>query len=308
MHGDKNKMSEEEAVAAVDEVCASCGKTAVDDVTLKKCACDLVKYCSVACQKNHRPRHKKMCKKRLAELHDNDLFEQPDESHLGECPICCLPLSLDMTKSGFMGCCSKLICNGCHHANRTREIEAGLEQRCAFCREPLSKSNEENVKKKMERVKKNCPAALCNMGKECCEEGDYEVALEYLIKAAELGDADAHNMLAHLYRGGEGVEKDLKKAIYHLEQAAIAGHPEARNNLGVEEGNDGRFERAKKHFIIAANLGHDGSLKKLMKLYGNGHASKEDYAGALRAYQATVDETKSAQREKAEEAIKNGDW
>jgi hypothetical protein len=55
-------MSEEEAVTA-DEVCASCGIAAVDDVTLKKCACDLVKYCSVACQKNHRPQHKKLCKK-----------------------------------------------------------------------------------------------------------------------------------------------------------------------------------------------------------------------------------------------------
>ena len=32
--------------------CASCGKAAVDDVKLKKCACDLVKYCSVDCQKN----------------------------------------------------------------------------------------------------------------------------------------------------------------------------------------------------------------------------------------------------------------
>jgi hypothetical protein len=41
-----------------DEVCASCGTAAVDDVTLKKCACNLVKYCSVDCQKNHRSRHK----------------------------------------------------------------------------------------------------------------------------------------------------------------------------------------------------------------------------------------------------------
>ena len=49
---------------AADEVCASCGKAAVDDVKLKKCACNLVKYCSVACQKDHRPQHKKICKKK----------------------------------------------------------------------------------------------------------------------------------------------------------------------------------------------------------------------------------------------------
>jgi hypothetical protein len=38
----------------------------------------------------------------------------------------------------------------------------------------------------------------------------------------------------------------------------------------------------------------------LKKLYSDGHASKEDYAGALRAYQAAVDATKSAEREKGE--------
>ena len=36
-----------------DEVCANCGKAAVDNIKLKKCACNLVKYCSVVCQKNH---------------------------------------------------------------------------------------------------------------------------------------------------------------------------------------------------------------------------------------------------------------
>jgi hypothetical protein len=79
---------------AADEVCASCGIAQVDDTKLKKCACNLVKYCGVECQTNHRLQHKKACKKRLAELRDDKLFTQPDESHWGECPICCLPHSL----------------------------------------------------------------------------------------------------------------------------------------------------------------------------------------------------------------------
>jgi len=37
-----------------------------------------------------------------------------------------------------------------------------------------------------------------------------------------------------------------------------------------------------------------------------GHASKEDYADALRAYQAAVNATKRSGRERAEEAMKNG--
>jgi hypothetical protein len=52
-----------EAVAAADEICASCGIAAVDNVKLKKCACNLVKYCSVVCQKNHRPHTKRFARK-----------------------------------------------------------------------------------------------------------------------------------------------------------------------------------------------------------------------------------------------------
>ena len=81
----------------------------------------------------------------------------------------------------------------------------------------------------------------------------------------------------------------------------------ARYNLGCEEWNNGRFERAKKHFIIAANLGYHNSLKQLRVLYANGYATKEDYASALRAYQAAVDATKSAERERAEKAVKSGE-
>jgi TPR repeat protein len=45
---------------------------------------------------------------------------------------------------------------------------------------------------------------------------------------------------------GNGVEKDEKKELHHLEEAAIAGHPVARHNLGCYEGMNGRMERAVK--------------------------------------------------------------
>ena len=251
-----------------------------------------------------------MCKKRLAELRDDNLFTQPDESYMGECSICCLPLSLDPKKSILMSCCSKIICLGCDYANQNREVEAGLQQRCEFCREPMPKSDEEINKRIMKRIKENNdPVAMWQMGKKhyYCE-GYNETVLKYFTRAAELGDTGAHFSLSIIYRKGESVEKDMKKGVYQSEEAAIGGHAKARHNLGIHEAYSGNFERAKKHWIIGANLGDSRSLQELRKLYANGHASKEDYAGALRAYQAAVDETKSAEREKAEEAIKNGDW
>ncbi len=146
----EQKLKGEESSSS-DEVCASCGIAAVDNVKLKDCddGCDLVKYCGDGCQKNHREQHVEECKQRKAVLHDKKLFTQPDISHMGECPICCLPLSIDASKSPFMTCCSKVICNGCDFANKKREWGGRLEHRCAFCREPLSKSQEENIKQLM---------------------------------------------------------------------------------------------------------------------------------------------------------------
>ena len=175
--------------------------------------------------------------------------------------------------------------------------------RCPFCRERWPNEGESD-KRLMKRIKANDPAALSQMTAECYSKGDRDIALEYWTKAAELGDLNAHQKLGYMYMKGLVVEKDEEKTVYHLEKAAIGGHPKARHNLGCKEANNGMFERAKKHWIIAANLGLHESLKALRLLYANGCASKEDYADALRAYQAAVDATKSPERERAEEVMK----
>eukprot|EP00984_Skeletonema_dohrnii_P037743 scaffold40150_cov155-Skeletonema_dohrnii-CCMP3373.AAC.1 len=97
----------------------------------------------------------------------------------------------------------------------------------------------------------------------------------------------------------------MGKVIYHLEEAAISGHPTARCDLGCEEVKDGNAERAGRHFIIAANLGHDDSMKNLMAGYRGGFVSKEELAATLRAHHAAVDATKSPQRDAGEEFFRN---
>jgi hypothetical protein len=298
--------TDDKTTTSVLDTCACCGIAEIDDIKLKLCdgGCDLVKYCSDDCQENHRQQHDDECKKRKAQLRDKTLFTQPDSSHKGECPICCLPLPLRPSESLLMTCCSKTICLGCNYANYMREIEAGLERRCVYCREPMTWSPEEHIKRIMQRVKKNDPVAMTEMGKEHKKEGDFVKALEYYTKAAELGNVEAHFCLGGLYFEGDGVEKDINREVYHLEQAAIGGHPGARGILANYEMKNGRFERSAKHWVIAANLGCDISLNLIKKLFMEGILSKEDYATALRGHQAAVNALKSADREKAEEAIK----
>ena len=194
--------------------CASCGvKEDVDDVKLKKCTgCDgLVKYCSVGCQKNHRPQHKKACKKRAAEIRDDRLFRQPEESHIGECPICFLPLPLDATKYTMKSCCSKYICLGCFYAHMKRQEEESQEPSCPFCREPQPKSKEEAEKANRKRAEANDPFAVNYEAYICYENGDYEGAFQHWKKAAQLGDINAHHQVSCLYHDGMGIEMDEKR-------------------------------------------------------------------------------------------------
>ena len=282
--------------------CASCGTAAGDDIKLKKCtACYLVKYCSVKCQKEHRKQHKKECKKRAAELRDEILFKQSESSYLGDCPICCLPIPIDdVQKSGFYTCCSKRVCLGCSFANTKREIiEGRLQPTCPFCRKALPKTDEEINERLMKRFEANDPAAMRYMGSKKNNERDYRTAFEYYSKAAALGIVEAHYRLSMMYDEGEGVEKDKKKWLYHLKEAAIGGHPFARHNLGRMERDNGHCDRAAKHLIIAAKLGVEDSLKCVKDLYEDGYVSKEDFTAALRGYQTAIAATKSPQREEA---------
>eukprot|EP00984_Skeletonema_dohrnii_P002487 scaffold862_cov76-Skeletonema_dohrnii-CCMP3373.AAC.5 len=261
--------------------CASCGINASDDdkgINLKKCAaCNLVRYCGVECQREHMPKHKCECKKRVAELHDEILFRQPESS--------------DLVK-------------WCFYANRMREMEQSLEQVCPFCRHPVAKTKEawkeENKKGRMKRVEANDPVATRELGGKYYDAEDYGRATKYWRKATELGDVVAHYQMSVMYREGNCVQKDTKKSIYHAEQAAIGGHLMARYNLGCIEMINGRIQRAVRHHIIAASLGFDHSLEWLRKNYAAGNVQKEDFAAALRAHQAAVDATKSPQRVVAE--------
>ncbi|KAK1733642.1 hypothetical protein QTG54_015685 [Skeletonema marinoi] len=241
---------------AVDKLCcASCGIEEVDDIKLKECAdCDLVRYCSNGCQREHKLQHEEAYKKRATELRDELLFKQPESSHRGDCPICMIPLQLDLSKSSMAMCCSKTICNGCNYANQKREFEGKLQHTCPFCRKALTFSNEEHDKQRMKRIEANDPAAMYQEGFKQDGKGDYSSAFEYYTKAAQLGDAEAHYQLSILYHHGHGIEKDCGRQIRHLEEAAIGGHPGARYNLGCIEWNDNK-ERAVKYFIIAATQG-----------------------------------------------------
>ena len=255
-----------------------------------------VKYCNAACQKAHRPQHKKECKKRAAELFDEALFKQPLKE---DCPICFLTLPTLEKGSKYKSCCGKIICSGCIHAVDKMDPDA----KCPFCRVPTISEKEiiEMIKK---RVEMGDAKAIYSLG--CYYNGgkygfpqDRAKALEHWHRAAELGHTEAYYNIGNAYYKGNGVERDMKKAKHYYELAAMGGDADARYNLGRIEEEAGNMSRAVKHHLIAAGCGDNESLKKIREFFVNGHATKDDYAKALRSYQGYINEIKSDQRDEA---------
>ena len=304
---EEGEENEEVVGTSSSSCCASCGIAEVDDIKLKECdGCDLVKYCSAACMEDHKSEHEEECKKRASELRDELLFLQPESTHMGDCPICMIPLPIDAMKSNMHTCCSKLICNGCYIANLMREMEMGQAwSKCPFCREPAVNTDEEESKRTMKRIEIEDPVAMSHEGGKQYDRGDYNKAFDYLTMAVTLtNDAEAHYHLSIMYNEGLGVEKDEGEFICHAEEAAIGGHPVARHNLGAHEWNNDNTERALKHWIIAATQGFDLSMKELLKIFKQGYLEKDVLAATLRAHKAAVDTTRNSQRDTGEKMVR----
>ena len=122
-------------------------------------------------------------------------------------------------------------------------------------------------------------------------------AMELWQQAGELGNAASYFNIGTYFNIGEGVERDDKKADHYYELAAMGGCVNARHNLGCSEYEKSNYDRAIKHFMIAAGGGENDSAKSIQQLYMDGGATKDDYTNALREYQAYLDEIRSEQRD-----------
>jgi tetratricopeptide (TPR) repeat protein len=303
--------------------CAECG--IAGGASLKVCkSCMSVKYCNAACQRNHWATHKKICKQRAAELHDEALFKDPPAKE--DCPICFLPmpeklvcckslppatimsvpifdfaqaneeLASKATKE-YYSCCGKSICGGCIHSF----VKSGNIGKCPFCNsERMGKTNEEHIEELMKRVEANDAGAIFMLGNHYYHgivglQQDQERAIDLWKQAAELGSSKAHYELGCSYDEGG----DLKKAKFHYEAAAMAGHDAARYNIGCMEYKLGNKERAVKHWTIAASAGNDQAINNLIFAFNQGLINRDTIDSTLTAYNKSCTEMRSDARDGA---------
>ena len=153
----------------------------------------------------------------------------------------------------YYPCCGKSICTGCVHTF----CKSGNIGNCPFCKaDHVNKTDEERVDQLMKRVEANDAGAIYLLG-TYYHHGvhglqqdrygllpDRERAIELWKKAAALGSSKAHYQLGVYYHEGG----DSKKSKLHYEAAAMAGHDDARCNLGaMEYYSGGNLERSVKH-------------------------------------------------------------
>jgi len=298
-------------------ICANCGKEGSSDEINNTCnKCQQVMYCNAACKKKHRHKHKKDCEEhvrlateRAAKLYDEKLFKQPPPKE--DCPICFIRLPSLSSGSRFYSCCGKTICSGCIHAtvydDQGNEVE---NEKCAFCRAPEIRSDEEAIERLKKRVEVGDADAIYTLGVLYARgiQGfpqDYTKAIELSHRAGELGCANAYYNIGSAYQNGQGVEVDKKKAQHYYELAAMRGDVHARNSMGYMDYNKGDAERALKHWMIAVEGGINLSLEAIKFLYSKGYAAKDDYSKALRLYQEYLCEIKSDQRDEAAAATED---
>jgi TPR repeat protein len=186
-------------------------------------------------------------------------------------------VTVDMEQ--YYQCCGKSVCSGCIYSF----AKSGNDDKCPFCNSDRgNRTEEENNEDLMKRVEANDPASICLLAGNYHDGRrgflqDNNKAMELWMRAADLGCSQAHFRLGDVYyKGG-----DMKKAKFHNEAAALAGHEVARSALGIIEAEAGNIERAIKHWTIGASYGDYQAMAALITLYENGLASRESIDSTL---------------------------
>jgi hypothetical protein len=135
------------------------------------------------------------------------------------------------------------------------------------------------------------PAAKADFmqGVRAYEAGDHKAAYDAWLPLANRGDVAAMRNIGHLYRWGQGVEKDIAQAIHWYRMAAEKGFSRAQANLAAiylqgDEGTPVDYDEAHKWFAAAAVQNLAVAQYNLGLMYELGLGVEKNEARALGWY------------------------
>ena len=259
-----------------------------------------------------------LAKKLEEELKGADLFAPLPPTE--DCPICLVPLPRMEDKSLYKSCCGNTICKACVAENKAaikmqNEKNAGkkdkpvIRDKCPFCRAPHPSSFGEALRLCEGRLY-NDHRALSAMANIFChgklgQTKDDLKALDYYIRAAELGSPESPADISVFYGDGDLISQDMERSALFAKVAAIRGNVNGRHLAGALEYNAGNHELGIRHWKIAAEGGCQPSLNQLRDIYnadgkmsGKEFISKEDLDSLYRACHEAQEEVSSEERKK----------
>ncbi len=125
-------------------------------------------------------------------------------------------------------------------------------------------------------------------------EQDYEQALEWYQLSADQGFADAQTNIGFMYETGHGVDQDYEKAAEFYKKAADQGSAVAQTNLGTFYrdglGVDQNYSDAAKLFGLAADQEYDRAQYLLGMLCEYGNGVDQDYVKAAEYFKMAADQ------------------
>ena len=196
------------------------------------------------------------------------------------------------------------IYNNTDFEEKNRIIQSRLRRSMvnfAYCREGERLHSDENFESAIYWFKKAADMGLSSSQRRlglCYYYGDgiekdFSKAVYWWQKAAEAGNSNAQNSLAVCYYNGHGVEKDFSKAVYWYQKAAEAGDSKAQFNLAFcyDEGYgvEKDFSKAVYWYQKAAEAGDSDAQYNLANCYYKGEGVEQDYSKAVYWYQKAAE-------------------
>jgi tetratricopeptide (TPR) repeat protein len=135
--------------------------------------------------------------------------------------------------------------------------------------------------------------AMAKKGKEAYEAENYDAAMRWFRKAADLGNADAMMGISWIYGNGRGVPQDDAEALRWRKMSAEHGSAVAMWLVGAnyEEGKvvAQDYAEAMRWYKKSADLGDADAMDRIGSLYSYGRGVPQDYAEAMRWIKKAAD-------------------
>ena len=143
-------------------------------------------------------------------------------------------------------------------------------------------------------------AIACSRGDSYYEgkgvQRDYQKALEWYLKAEELGYTGCLNRIGWMYESGKGCVADYRKAREYYERSvktSASNSEYAAWNLGSlyydGKGVSRDYRKALEWYLKAEELGHTGCLNRIGFMYESGKGCVADYRKAREYYERSVE-------------------